>query len=230
MISSQRRLAVLAGVGVVGLVVWLGFGVAAATRPQTTATLSAACKLASPQPAAPLELNLVAVKSGTTDIAKSIAMEKEVFNCAKPPSIKDVETFIEQVQVRSGNVMKPRPPLVEQYSCEKAFPSGTVSCRFKRVTVGAPSNPLEGCRPRPADQQPAAPVRMDSVVLGRLVKTVKVEKEIWDCREQIGDVYLFTEVVEAVPGRVTQRLFEGIVCVKSETAGEVVRCDRIKIA
>src|SRR4029450_2924694 len=125
---------------------------------------------------------------------------------------------------------KPRPPLVEQAACLKTYPRGVVSCRSRRVTVGPPSNPMKGCKPRPMDSQPAAPVRMSSVVFGRLVKTVKVEKEIWACPEGIGDVYLFTEIVEAAPGKVSQRLFEGLLCIKSESKAEVVRCDRIKIA
>ena len=57
-----------------------------------------------------------------------------------------------------------------------------------------------------------------------------MEKEIWSCQRGIGDVYLFTEIVEAAPGKVSQRLFEGIVCFKSESEGELLRCDRIKIA
>lgn len=225
---TRRALLVLISAGVAGLTLWLTLGNAAATKPQTAASGLAACRLAAPQPAEPLELNLVAIKIGTTDYAKSIAMEKEVFLCEG--SIKDVETFIEWVQVRSGSFMKPRTPTVEQAACEKAYPRGLVTCKSRRVTVGPPSIPLKGCKPQPMDRQPAAPVRMSSVVLGRLVKTVKVEKEIWSCRQGIGDVYLFTEIVEAAPGKVSQRLFEGIVCFKSESEAELVRCDRIRIA
>ena len=53
------------------------------------------CQLVSPQPEAPLKLNLVAVKS----LVKTIVMEKEVFNCYDAQStlaqVKDVQTFIE---------------------------------------------------------------------------------------------------------------------------------------
>lgn len=225
---TRRGLLVLISVGLAGLTLWLTLGNAATTTPQTAAKRWAGCRLAAPQPAEPLELNLVAVKIGTTDYAKAIAMEKEVFLCEG--SIKDVETFIEWVQVRSGNFMKPRAPTVEQASCEKAYPRGVVTCKSRRVTVGPPANPLKGCKPLPMDRQPAAPVRMSSVVLGRLVKTVKVEKEIWACPRGIGDIYLFTEIVEAAPGKVSQRLFEGILCIKSESEAELLRCDRIKIA
>jgi len=225
---TRRALLVLISAGVAGLTLWLTLGNAAATEPQTASGRLAACRLAAPQPAEPLELNLVAIRIGTTDYAKAIAMEKEVFLCEG--SIKDVETFIEWVQVRSGSFMKPRAPTVEQASCEKAYPRGLVTCKSKRVPVGPPSLPLKGCKPLPMDRQPAAPVRMSSVVLGRLVKTVKVEKEIWSCRQGLGDVYLFTEIVEAAPGKVSQRLFEGIVCIKSESEAELLRCDRIKIA
>ena len=63
------------------------------------------CQLKSPQPEAPLKLNVIAVRQ----FVKSIAMEKEVFNCYDAQSrlaqIKDVETFIEIIeQTKSGGV------------------------------------------------------------------------------------------------------------------------------
>jgi hypothetical protein len=224
---TRRRLLVLVSVGVAGLTLWLTLSNAAATKPQTAAKRSAGCRLAAPQPAEPLELNLVGVKVGSRQVAKAIAMEKEVFICES--SIKDVETFIEWVQARSGSGMTLPSLRVDQASCEKSY-RGLVSCKSRRVIVGPPSNPLKGCKPLPMDRQPAAPVRMSSVVFDPLVTTVKVEKEIWACPRGIGDVYLFTEIVEATPGKVRPSFFEGIVCLKSESEAELVRCDRIKIA
>jgi hypothetical protein len=218
---TRRGLPVLIGAGLTGLTLWITLGNAAVNGPQTAQKRSAACRLASPQPAEPLELNLVVVKT----IAKSIAMEKEVFLCEG--SIKDVETFIDWVQV---GATKPRAPTVVQAACEKSYSKGVVSCKSRRVTVGPPSSPLRGCKPLPMDRQPASPVRMSSVVVGQLVKTVKVEKEIWSCPKGIGDIYLFTEIVEKAPGKVSKPVFDGVLCIKSESEGELVRCDRIKIA
>jgi hypothetical protein len=60
-----------------------------------------------------------------------------------------------------------------------------------------------------------------------LVETVALEKEVFDCAGQIGDVYLFTEVGESAKDGGFQPLgttFEGVVCFKDESTAKVVAC------
>jgi hypothetical protein len=69
---------------------------------------------------------------------------------------------------------------------------------------------------------------METVVSDdKLVATMKVEKEIYDCSGQLGDLYLFTERVEKADGdtfTTVQRRFNGVICFKNETAAKVTSC------
>jgi hypothetical protein len=209
------------------------------------------------QPEAPLKLNLVAVGK----LAKTIAMEKEVFDCFDAQStlseIRDVETFIEIVEradnrrddrgkkrhrKRIAHSGKPSRGLktlskrVDTATCRKNLTTGRVACATRRVPLGVTNAPLAGCTttrsryPFEPLTQPAHPVEMSTTVLdGRVVKTVKDEKEVFDCAGRIADVYLFTEIVEAVDRRGSgfegvARTFDGVICFKDEVRAQITAC------
>jgi hypothetical protein len=195
------------------------------------------CRLKSPQPEAPLKLNVVAVD----DLAKTIAMEKEVFECFDARStlvqIKDVETFIEIVE-RAENgrstTVKKTAQSVDIVTCTKDLGAGTVDCRTAALPLGFTKTPLARCGtargtyPFPEVEQPSHPVEMSSVVLDkRLVKTVKVEKEVFDCAGRIADLYIFTDRIEEAGkssfSTVANR-FGGVVCFKDESRGAIAEC------
>ncbi len=85
-----------------------------------------------------------------------------------------------------------------------------------------------GTYPFDAVQQPTHPIEMSTVTLNDgFVKTVRLDKEVFDCSGQIGDVYLFTEVIEATQRtgfRPVRTQFEGVVCFKNETTAQIVQC------
>jgi hypothetical protein len=192
------------------------------------------CQPKSPQPEAPLKLNTVVV----ANLAKTIAMEKEVFNCydadGELAEIRDVETFIEVVERTGGRLgVETVTTVIEAATCSKDFKSGRVTCGTKDVPLGATTTPLAGCSPTRGTypfeptEQPSHPVEMNTVVMtGEIVKTIKVEKEVLDCGGDIGDLYLFTKIVEDRRGQrfvTLGKLFAGIICLKN-TDGKHVSC------
>ena len=209
------------------------------------------CQLVSPQPEAPLKLNVVALHN----VAKTIVMEKEVFNCydsqSTLASVRDVQTFIEVIE-RSvhgrphgkhgeggkSTGVQAIGKMVQADTCIKDLKSGAVSCKSVNLPLGVTTTPLERCRvtkgtyPFPVVPQPTHPVEMSTVSLGgRLVKTVAVEKEVFDCGGQIGDLYLFTEVIEQAKGfdvRPVSTQFEGVMCLKNESTAQLVSCRLFK--
>jgi hypothetical protein len=179
----------------------------------------------------------VAVKN----LAKTIAVETEVFSCFDAHSnlaqIKDVDTTIEIVE-RGSTGAKPILTTVSKSitaeTCSKNLLTGRVSCKAETLPLGVTDAPLTKCQgtkgtyPFDTVVQPTHPLEMSTVTLDDgFVKTVRVDKEVFDCGGRIGDVYLFTEVVEATkptgfsPGR-TQ--FEGVVCFKNETTAKLSEC------
>lgn len=208
-----------------------------------------ACQLRAPQPEAPLKLNVIAVKT----LVKTVAMEKEVFNCfdarSRLAQIKDVETFIELVgrervaksSRKKGDRHRRKSPGIETVAkrvatvtCVKDITTGRVSCRTDAVQLGVTKTPLAGCRttrgtyPFAEIEQPTHPVEMETVVLrGRLVITLKVEKEVFECAGRIADVYLFTEIIEAVRSHTVRPVatrFQGVICFKDEPRGQIAGC------
>jgi hypothetical protein len=197
------------------------------------------CQLRSPQPDAPLKLNLVAVRR----LTKTIVMEKEVFDCFNAQGamthVKDVETFIEVVErAKQHGKSKPRMEIVAKSAaaatCVKTLTSGRVSCGFDRVPLGTSQTPVAGCSlksgtyPFEPVAQPKHPVQMETRSLpGGLVRTVKVEKEIFDCGGAIGDVYVFTELLERAVANSfgpTAATFHGVVCLKNAATARVTGC------
>jgi hypothetical protein len=194
------------------------------------------------QPDAPLELNLV----GGGRIAKTIAMQREIFSCFVPAgggqrqvAATDVETFIELVQRASRRGVKTVDRRVSVAACTKHTggldqPPIRIGCTSTQLALGTLPTRFPGCA---FTRLPRDPVVMDTVRLHvrhrRFVKTVKLEKEIFDCDNEILDVFLFTEVVERqrdgefVPVSTT---FDAIACAKERvTRGSVPRvlCARV---
>jgi hypothetical protein len=120
-------------------------------------------------------------------------------------------------------------------TCIKDLKSGGVSCKSVSVPLGVTRTPLAGCSvtsgkyPFPVVAQPTHPVEMSTTTLDRgLVKTVAVEKEVFDCAGRIGDLYLFTGVVESAQGGAgfhgVRTQFEGVICLKDATTAQLVSC------
>ena len=108
------------------------------------------------------------------------------------------------------------------------------------MPLGGPDpTPFQGCVPLPAQNQPFAPVRMNTVAIDTMTKTVKVEKEVLDCSHRfnapvLGDVYLFTEIIEGL-SQIPQgfptlapisKTFEGIICFKDTQEVQLKFCER----
>jgi hypothetical protein len=227
---------------------WFGLESGAAAKPRSLKA-PASCQLAQPQPGEPLELNSVNVRDV---FVKTVAMQKEVFDCNVPNpqggshlQVRDLETFIEIVELHRGNQIFPVSKSVESVLCVKDFPfpqpGGSAVCRAQPVPLGgAPDpTPFQGCVPLPAQSQPFAPVRMSTVAIDTMTKTVKVEKEVLDCSHRfngpvLGDVYLFTEIIEG-PSQTPQgfptlapisKTFEGIICFKDTQEVQLKLCER----
>ena len=227
------------GAAFVGLVSGLVMaGSAASTSPSPSPSpIPQGCQLRAPQPEAPLKLNVIAVKN----LAKAIAMGKEVFNCYDAQStlaqVKDVETFVELTE--SGVVGKEPgftalAKAVVVDTCVKDLKTGAIDCKSTDVPLGTTHAPVSKCTvtkgtyPFPTIEQPTHPVEMSTVVLENgLVKTIKAEEEVFDCAGQIGDLYLFTdvgEVAEKSGFAAVGTSFEGVLCLKDEPTAAVVSC------
>jgi hypothetical protein len=222
-----------ASIALVGIVVVpraIGAGPSPSPIPQ-------GCQLRSPQPDAPLRLNVVAASNAV----KTIAVGKEIFNCfdaqSQLASIKDVETVIETVEV--GDVKK-TPSItttaesVSATTCTKDLQSGRLGCSSKAVPLGVTETPLAKCTvtkgtyPFDTIQQPAEPLDMGTAVLADgLMKTVDVETEAFACSGQIGDLYVFRENVELNKDNrfapVSEK-FQGVMCFKEEATAQVTSC------
>jgi hypothetical protein len=242
-----RRSAVVVPVALCALVFVRAAGPANPSPSPSPSPIPQGCQLVSPQPEAPLKLNLVSLHN----VAKTIVMEKEVFNCydaqSTLTSVRDVQTFIEMIERgvpgksfgkhgedHKSPGVQPLGKMVQADTCIKDLKSGGVSCKSVNLPLGVTTTPLARCRvtkgtyPFPVVPQPTHPVEMSTVSLGgRLVKTVAVEKEVFDCGGQIGDLYLFTEVIELANGfavRPVATQFEGVMCLKNESTAQLVSC------
>jgi hypothetical protein len=233
--TRVRRSLVFVGLGLalVGVIVVphaVGAGPSPSPIPQ-------GCQLRSPQPDAPLRLNVVAV----SNTAKTIAVDKEIFTCfdaqSQLASVKDVETVIETVE--TGDVKK-APSItttaesVVTETCTKDLQSGRLSCSSRTLPLGVSATPLARCTvthgtyPFDTIQQPADPLDMGTAVLADgLVKTVDVETETFACSGQIGDLYVLHEDVEFNSRNgftpVSDR-FQGVMCFKDEATATVTSC------
>jgi hypothetical protein len=231
--------------------VWLASGgllaaaIAAGVLLLAPSAVGQGCHLASKQPDEPLEMN-TAVEG---DLAKTVVQEKEVYVCEDQSGIPfrtvDLETFLEIVERAGANATSVVERRAEVAECSKRFASagGTVNCGGKTLSLGAPvTAPLSNCQP--AATQLGDPVEMNTVAFTspsgtRLIKTIKVEKEVFSCPNNVrADLYVFRKIVQrrtttsaGTPTyRPVQRNFEGIVCRKSTfPVAEVQGCDRVQI-
>jgi hypothetical protein len=233
--SRVRRSFIFVGLGLalVGVIV-VPYAVGAGPSPSP---IPQGCQLRSPQPDAPLRVNVVAV----SNTAKTIAVDKEIFTCfdaqSQLASIKDVETVIETVEV--GDVKKAPSITTTAESavaetCTKDLQTGRLSCSSHALPLGVSATPLAKCTvtrgtyPFETIQQPGEPLDMGTAVLADgLVKTVDVETEAFACSGQIGDLYVLHENVELKSGSgftpVSDR-FQGVMCFKDEATAQVTSC------
>jgi hypothetical protein len=242
--AAQTLAVVVAGlssVGAVGATAGAQEPPASATQPQPQR-----CSWrAEDQPDAPLELDLVA--SGR--LAKTIAMQKEIFACVQGENAHvgqaaaiDVETFIELVQRAGRRGVDTVARRVRVAACRKqiaglARPPIEIACGTRAVKLRRLPTPFPGCA---FTRLPRDPVDMDSARLrfrgNRYVKTVKLEKEIFTCGRRILNVFVFTEVVERRRSADLVHVattFDAIACAKPQTTGgapapfPAVRCARV---
>jgi len=235
--STPRKRAV-AGVlcaAAVALGVLVPLAVAGGSQPAGSKKAAVATCQATNQPAFPLEMNTVA----TGILVKTIAMEKEILNCVDapggPPVTRDLETFVEVVDKENAGALPFLVAKVFTTTCDKRqLNNGAVTCgktTFNVPNVAAGPN-LADCNP---GQQLADPVEMNSVKTddGKLVKTIKVEKEIFGCNDatELRELYLFTQVIEPVNANgdnfsQTTYRWLGVLCTKKVSIGEIVSCLR----
>jgi hypothetical protein len=115
-----------------------------------------------------------------------------------------------------------------------------ISCNATDVPLQTFSDPFVGCGW--TTKQPTDPVEMNTVVLQGsafhfpfakgepLIKTIKVEKELFDCDGPVVELFVFTEIVESERKgtiRPISKTFEAILCRKeraTQEAGPRVRC------
>lgn len=188
-------------------------------------------------PAEPLELNTV--ESGK--LIKTVAMEKEVFNCfdaagASVSHVVDLETFIEILEAPVPGTVRVVDKRVEVTRCVKSFREGFIRCVARNIPLGeADQGIIATCRLPRERSQPSDPVEMNTVASSHfgVVKTIKLDKEIFDCGPFVGDFYLFTEIIEAPRKGGTlapvEKRFEAILCFKNRERQDIDRCVQIKI-
>jgi hypothetical protein len=197
------------------------------------------------EPEQPLELNSVF----TGRLVKSVAMEKEINRCIEERSrllvrLYHVELYVEIIEQARNGTVKPVEKRVELAVCSKDVrpqrSAPRIRCRASDIPLKAFDDPFIGCGL--ATKQPTDPVEMNTVAVqqgpfpiplptGRaLIKTIKVEKELFDCDGPVVDLFLFTEIIESgVKGsiRPISKTFEAILCRKGQAtmnAGPPVRC------
>jgi hypothetical protein len=200
------------------------------------------------EPEQPLELNSVA----TGRFVKSVAMEKEINRCTEATSrllvrLYDVELYVEIIEQARNGTIKPVEKRVELAVCSKDVrpqrSAPRIRCRASDVPLKAFDDPFIGCGL--ATKQPTDPVEMNTVAVQRggfpiplptgrpLIKTIKVEKELFDCDGPVVDLFLFTEIIESEVRdsvRPISKTFEAILCRKDRATLEAappVRCMQV---
>jgi hypothetical protein len=199
------------------------------------AALAVACQTpTAPTPAFPLEMNTVA----TGLLVKTVAMEKEILSCndVNGPVTRDIETFIEVIDKENATptVAFLAARLVIS-TCDKrntTIPS--ITCGKTAPNLPSVSNfSLGDCRlltPQLNDPVEMNTVRTDD---GKVVKTIKVEKEIYACNDssRIGDLYVFTQVIEPLNAAgdnfaTAGVRYLGVFCTKNPSTGLIEGCVR----
>jgi hypothetical protein len=179
------------------------------------------------------EMNTVVSNSSSGPKAKTIHVEKEVFNCqAQPrpntfwPIIVDVSIFTE--------IIESTPPVpivknIEVVKCQKNATTGDIlGCKRSVPSTNLPTN--SSC----SQFADTLPVEMNTVVFSPgIVKTIKAEKEVFFCDtpnvfKKIKDVILFTEVIENLSTGKSKKTSEVVTCLKDVPTAVVIACKATK--
>jgi hypothetical protein len=248
--GQRLRLAVILGV------LTLSSGAIWSVAPQGAAQQPISCRLRQPQPEHPLEMNTVVSDPRTSQfqsaLIKHVIMEKEIYDCVENQGTpeqreftRDVQTFIEIIQKAQGGRTVTLEKRVEETVCDKAASGGfQISCSARDVPLQETAQPTNfQCFPTSQEDavrpQPTDAVEMNTVITSRqdTIKTMKVDKELLFCDDIgpeggfFGDLYLFTEIVEArsaTPAdtiRPTEKKFQAILCQLESLTGRIDRCN-----
>jgi hypothetical protein len=228
--TKGRWTLIVAALAVIAATSWIVVPLASG---ETERELQATCvPQVKANPAHQLEMNTVS----SATLVKTVVMEKEVFLCRTDRGrvVRDLEIFIEIIEDRLEIDYETVDRRIAVAICDKPIENpAEVTCSSRDVKLSAEPVDLGGCSsPRPGDQ-PRDPVEMNSVSAPPLVKTIKVDKEVFSCGNGIAEVYVFTEIVEArkppdasPPGFLpVSTKFDGIVCLKNLSKEEpIVEC------
>ena len=161
-----------------------------------------------------------------------------MFLCGTDPQVeldttRHVNIYTEVIEDLGSieNVLA-RPPArtFEVRTCDIHVSGNVIGCRVSippSTSIDPPCGGLQFQIP------PRDPVVLDAVAThSGIVKSVHVEKEIFECPDPSGpglikDVNIFTEIIEdlrAFPGKVILRRVEVATCFKDPTRGEVLGC------
>ncbi len=171
----------------------------------------------------PIDMNTVNVKG----IAKTIHVEKEVFSCliGAKQVVVDVTIYTELIEnIRSHEATNMK---FEVVTCVK-YDKGVLGCKTETPSRSAEVSEMT-CELIPA----TLPLAMNTVVDGRIVKTIEAEKEVFECDfnndvpTTILDVTIFSEIFEEVKNRsqeVIAKKFEAAFCLKEVNTAKVLAC------
>ena len=229
------------GPGLVAGAVWASVSLAAGRLEQGSLgrePRAVTCQPTDPQPAAPLEMNTVQVD----DLAKTVAMEKELFSCQDPAVgsnfSRDVETFVEMIEKASATNVTTISRRVRIATCDKNFaPTGAVTCRSHEHRARRPHpQSVAGLSAARAGRGGADAARSggdEQRGAARLHQDDQGRKGGAQLPGAIGDVYLFTEMLEkktaAAQGYAPfATRFDGIICRKDPQQGAITGCSRFR--
>jgi hypothetical protein len=167
----------------------------------------------------PMEMNSVLVGK---DLVKTIKVDKQIWACEDDGDgqfddrIVDVQIYVEiveQVLQKPPHGGGPQFPVLakrfEVVTCEKVLPDNLADTKCQ-VQDPAPDDSLPdltACNTGQEDgtRSPSHPLELNTVVVGEVVKTIKAQKEMFDCAGagtdtlRVIDLETFTEIFEAGP-------------------------------
>jgi hypothetical protein len=199
----------------------------------------AECKIdPSAQPMDPVDMNSVIFRT----LVKTVHVEKEILSCKTlqgPPIILDISIYteiIENIQTPGAEALKKS---FEVITCGKTFDGTILGCVPKDIEPNAPLPQNLTC----TIQTPSIPfpIEMNTVVgpvdVGRFVKTIQAETEIFKCdplpngdATKIKMVTIFTEIFEDLAEmRVLNKAIDSVTCVKDIANATVITCTTKRI-
>jgi hypothetical protein len=168
----------------------------------------------------PMEMNSVLVGK---DVVKTVKVDKQVWTCDDDDDdqffevhrIVDIQIYVEIVEQvlarppRGGGSQF--PVLAKRFEvviCEKD-PENLVdiTCQVQKPAPEDSVPQLSGCNTGQefGTRSPTHPIEMNTVVVGDVVKTIKAQKELFDCANAdtgqfvVADLETFTEIFEKGP-------------------------------